>query len=201
MRGEVLGLTAEQRVERLRYLAGKAQANVLDDVIRDKASLWCPSLTYQLKLFNGGKDPRAPHPGTPHDGELKSDCIGGQAWGGGWDRYQPERFAHVRGYEGWINTDSMRIDAGGAQRCFVRIDIPTPGDMVVFASGAGGHKVGHIGGITAFHGAEFDPKRRECWQLIEVVDVAARAGRANKMTTGLGWFGLDAWFVRCIMTP
>lgn len=73
--------------------------------------------------------------------------------------------------------------------------------MVVFASGAGGHRVGHVGTVVAYHGLEWDPTASECWDLIDVVDVAARGGRANKLTTGRCWRGTEAWFLMSTMKP
>lgn len=202
-RGVVVPLTAAERVLRMRYLAGLAKLHELDaHVRRDGAPDDCPALYYLLKEHNGGKDPTAP---DPADRWMKPpstfvnrtcDCIGGQAWCGGWDRYQPARFAHI--YDGWINTDSMILDAKGPRRCFVPIDRPTPGDMVVCASGSRGHRVGHIGGIIAVP-AEWDATKLECWAAIEVVDVAARTGRANSRTTAAGWFGTGALFTRSVM--
>ncbi len=205
-RGIVVGpLTAAQRVQRLLYLAGKAQIDTLDGYVRkDEAPPYCEALYYLLKLHNGGQDPTARDPATrwrkPGSSTVNRtcDCIGAQAWAGGWDRWQPVRFEHI--YEGWINTDSMRMDAGGPAKCFIRLDRPELGCMVVFASGAGGHKVGHIGGLIGVP-AEWDPNVLECWQALRVVDVAARSGRANLITSGSPWFGKDSWFVRSIMTP
>lgn len=205
-RGLVVPLTAEQRVRRLLYLAGEASTHELDPyiVLRGDTQDECPAIYYRLKDFNGGKDPTATDPavrwrkpGSTLE-NVTCDCMGAQAWAGGFDRYQPYRFVHV--YGGWINTDSMRIDAGGAQRCFVKLDRPEPGCMVVFAAGAGGHAVGHVGGVIEVP-AEYAPEEREWWRELGVVDVAARIGRANRRTTGLAWYDQDPWFVRSIMTP
>jgi hypothetical protein len=109
------------------------------------------------------------------------------------------RFAHL--YGGWINTDSMRMDAGGKAKCFQKLDAPEPGCYVVCASGSPGHKIGHIG--TVVGGCDgFVRTEREAWQRLEVVDIASRgARRANQLTTGRGWFGADAWFVVPTMKP
>ena len=228
-RGLVLGLTAVQRRVRMLYLAGEAPLGVVAGTIAGppRAAELCPDIFYLLKEHNGGKDPTATDPAdrwsTP--AELQrvrldeedrrtlglqakpirpafvnrtADCIGGAAWCGGWDRLQPVRFAHI--YNGWINTDSMRLDAGGPAKCFARLKRPEPGCYVVFASGVGGHTVGHIGGVVDVP-AEWDPLERDCWDHLGGVDVAARIGRANKRTTGRTWFGKDAWFVVPTMTP
>jgi hypothetical protein len=208
VRGLVLELTPDQVVNRLLYLAGKASSAVLDPWVRNPEPN-CPTIFYRLKGYNGGKDPTASDPATRWREvgkqfiNVTSDCVGGVAWASGFDRYQPTRFAHI--YEGWINTDSMRQDAkrvivpGSPRRCFERIDVPEPGCMIVFGSGAGGHEVGHVGGVVAFNGVEWDPNERDCWKLISVVDVAGRKGRANLQTTGVGWYRTDAWFLRSVM--
>lgn len=204
-RGVVVPLTAEQRVMRLLYLAGEAKLEDLDEYVRrDGAPSSCPDLFYLLKDHNGGKDPTAPDPADRWSKEGSTfvnrtcDCIGGQAWAGGWDRYQPVRFAHL--YGGWINTDSMILDARGPQKCFVALDRAEPGCYVVCASGSYGHQVGHIGGVVSVP-AEHAPMEREWWQALGVVDVAARVGRANARTTGRGWQLANPVFIRSVMTP
>jgi len=228
MRGQVVPLTDEQRVRRLLYLAGEVPLGALDSYVRTDPielhaaggyelgqlePIFCPTLFYRMHVeldgqdvaVNGGTDPCAPDPATrwrfPGSATQNRtcDCVGGVAWAGGWDRYQPQRFAHI--YKGWINTDSMRMDAGGPQKCFVREPRPMPGAMIVYASGAAGIKVGHVAGIVAYDGVEFDPDVAECWSRIQCVEVAAYQGRANRRTTGRHWFGKNAWFVRSIMVP
>ena len=188
---------------RMRYLAGLAQIHELDaHVRRAGAPEDCPAIYYLLHDHNGGKDPSAPDPADrwSSDGQTfvnrTCDCIGGQAWCAGFDRYQPTRFVHL--YDGWINTDSMILDAQGPRRCFMPVDRPTPGDMVVCKSGSRGHRVGHIGGIISVP-AEWDPSLLACWSALGVVDVAARPGRSNSRATGAGWFETGAVFVRSTM--
>lgn len=189
-RGVVLGLSLDQIAERMRYL-------VSGD---------CPDIYYRLSGFNGGKDPTATDPGDRwiaaggSNVNVTADCIGGMAWCGGWDRYQPQRFAHL--YDGWINTDSMRLDisqAGG--RCFMRLSRPEVGCFIVCASGSHGHTIGHIGGVIG--GADEWADTHDGWSGLQVANVAAYAqpSRANKLTTGIGWYGADAWFVKSIMEP
>lgn len=209
-RGLVVPLSQAQVLARARYLAGLPGATLetLDEHVRkDGAPSECPTIYYRLKGFNGGKDPTAPDPATRWSERdehgvvhprITSDCIGGASWCGGWDRFQPGRFPHL--YDGWINTDSMRMDARGPMRCFIRLARPEPGCYVVFASGAGGHAVGHIGTVIDVP-LEWDESERDCWRRLGVVDVAARSGRANKLTTGLAWFDHDAWFIRSTMKP
>ncbi len=222
-RGLVLPLSDAQIVTRWLYLAGLRKLSDLDDGVRkDGAPEICPSIYYLMDVeidgktyhHNGGKDPTAPDPADRWSKPGSTfvnrtcDCVGAVAWGGGWDRYQRERFAHV--YDGWINTDSMRIDAHGEARCFRRIDRPEPGAIIVYASDklhqSHGVPVGHCGGITGYHRAEWEPSDPECWNAIEVVNVANykehdQPAQANRLTTGRGWFNHDAWFLRSIMQP
>lgn len=212
----VLALSAEERRNRMLYLAGEITLDQVKDVapLSDVPSGYaadvrlgsqkCPAIYYLLKDHNGGKNPLAPDPADrwrkPGSTfvNITSDCIGGQAWCGGFDRFQEKRFAHI--YGGWINTDSMRQDAGGPKKCFHRLERPEPGCFVVFASGSGGHKIGHIGGVVDVP-AEYAPTEREWWDELGVVDVAARIGRANKRTTGRTWYRTDAWFIVPTMQP
>lgn len=205
-RGLVLPLTAKQRVQRALYLAELAEMSSLDPwAQRTGAPAKCPDIFYLLKDHNGGKDPTAADPADrwSKDGSTfvnrTCDCIGGASWIGGWDRYEPIRFAHI--YGGWINTDSMRMDAGGKEKCFVKLDAPELGCYVVCASGSPGHDVGHIGTVVGVPEG-WNRKDRASWDALDVVDVASRTPRrANMLTTGRGWFGADAWFTRSIMKP
>lgn len=229
-RGVVLGLDANARRDRMLYLAGELTYDKLTHMSTRATDLHrisgyadamgalitpvkCPTFFYLLKDYNGGTDPTAPDPCTrwrkpktkesPNPIENRTaDCIGGQAWCGGFDRLQKVRFPF---YGGYINTDSMRMDAGAKKpACFRRLDRPEPGCFVVYASDPDGkvhgHKVGHIGGVVSVP-AEYAPDTREWWDALGVVDVAARVGRANKRTTGRGWYKTDAWFVIPTMVP
>jgi hypothetical protein len=222
-RGRVLPLTAQERSNRMLYLAGELPLSVLDNSI-DKRSdavlalpgymdpehdgiIFCAEGFYLLSEHNGGKDPRRPDPfdrwrkpGSTFVNRT-ADCQGGQSWAGGFDRFQPTRFSHI--YRGWINTDSMIMDALGPQKCFVPLDQPEDGCFVVCATGTPGHeKCGHIGGIPKAPAGGFDRKDPKHWAALGVVDVASRGkSRANKRTTARGWFGTGALFVRSVMTP
>lgn len=207
-RGNVVPLLRTQRVRRALYLAGLCTIDDLDPYVRrDGAEKHCPDIFYRLKDYNGGKDPTAAHPadvwyetdkqGVRHE-RRTGDCISAAAWIGGWDRYQPQRFGF---YSGWINTDSMRMDAAGPAKCFARIHSPESGCYVVAGSGSRGHAIGHIG--TIIGGCDdFDASKLECWQALEVVDIASRGKRpANQLTTGRGWYDCDAYFVVPVMKP
>ncbi len=228
-RGLVLPSTAQQRVTRMRWLAGEATFNELDTEIearydpnkRDIPGYYniteatrCCSGYYLLKDHNGGKDPTAIDPFDRWSNDAPplyarpdftvpflnrtADCIGGMVWCGMFDRYQPKRFSHL--YDGWINTDSMLMDARGPKKCFRLLDRPEPGCFVVFASGDGGHSIGHIGGITDVP-AEWDRTKVECWQALGVVDMAARTPKpGNARGNPLVWYHAQGSFVVSTMT-
>lgn len=230
MRGIVLPLTREQIRQRALYLAGEAPVSSLDSYVRrDKRphGATCETIFYLLHDHNGGKDPTAIDPADRwstqaeldrYAQEVKAgirarppfvnrtaDCVGGGAWCGGWDRYQEARFAHI--YDGWINTDSAILDASGPGRCFVPIDRPEFGDHIVCKSGSLHHAVGHWGVIVGYRLAEWDPAVPSCWAAIDVVNVAnyksgdSSPARANRRTTGAGWTGTGALFLRSVMVP
>lgn len=218
-RGLVLSLSNEQIVKRALYLAQEATIDTLDDFVdKDPERLSaipgyqgvvaagtakCPDIYYLLKDHNGGRDPRTCDPAdrwTKDGGSFVNrtcDCIGGACWCAGFDRYQPVRFAHI--YSGWINTDSMLMDARGPAKCFRESPTPFPGCFMVCASGSRGHAVGHISVVVSVP-AEFDRKEAECWHAIQAVDVAAYNGIANRRTTGRGWFDTNAGFVYSVMS-
>lgn len=197
-RGVVLGLT-------------------LDEIADRAVALGSPGFAvgyYLLKEHNGGKDPTAPDPFDRwpfkgHDGQeheaCTCDCIGGACWCGGFDRYQPVRFAHIAGYDGWINTDSMLIDATGPAKCFVVLPRPVRGCFLVAPTGAPGFlKCGHI--ITLHTIPEdFDFDDIESWKKMLGTDVALMgSNRANTTHDATWWFSArnhGAKFVQSIMTP
>lgn len=211
-RGTVVELTAQQRVQRMLYLVQQAEISTLDSFVRKTAApVVCPDIFYLLKDHNGGKDPTAPDPADRWVAPGKTfvnrtcDCIGGMCWCGGWDRFQPQRFAHI--YGGWINTDSMCMEVDRVARgklshipaCFRRLPYPVPGCYVVCRSGTPGHKVGHIGGCIEVP-LGLNLKLRDSWKQIKVVDVASRTPKkANALTTAAGWFGTDAYFIEPVM--
>lgn len=207
-RGVVVPLTRADRRQRALYLAGEATIDTLDVFVRKAgAAKMCPSLTYRLKVFNGGKDPRAADPSTGILGYRFCDCMGGACWCQGCDRYQPARFSP---YKGWMNTDSAMIEARmKSPRCWIRVPTPIAGDVMVCETGSPGHeKCGHVSTIVGYKLDRFDWKDRDCWEAIEAVDVAFRSGRANRRTTGRGWFAPAqitpqplTMFLRWIGTP
>lgn len=207
MRGKLVPLTARQRVIRMRYLARLEPVSALDaGIVRpskhDPQAL-CPIVHYRLKDHNGGKDPTALNHGTVwHETDAKgvkhprltSDCVGGMAWACGFDRYQPELFKHL--YGGWINTDSMLLDARDQGLCFELLDRPEPGCLIVFGSGTGGHRVGHVGGVIEVP-AEWDARSIECWKGLRIVDQASRT--PGNAVSRLDWRRLSPSFLRPVI--
>lgn len=217
-RGIVLGLTGAQIAARARYLGQLADGHVLDGYVNGgpvPVASKCPDGYYLLKEHNGGKDPTASDPferwSKPGADFVNrtADCIGGAAWCGGFDRYQPKRFAHL--YEGWINTDSMLLDAFGPAKCFVPIDRPEVGCFVVGMTGAKNFEgCGHIATVYAVP-PEWDANVFDCWRHVLAVDVAHRdPNPANRPRDAGAWFagrrrpGNETHytaFVRSIMAP
>lgn len=238
-RGLVVPLTTDERITRMKYLAGEVPLSALDRFVRkgedelvrlggyalpepfDTSRVFCATLYYLLEAHNGGKDPTAPDPAdrwtVPGGKNLNRtvDCSGGGAWWAGHDRFMHQFRLYRESAAtspdgkpgGWANTNSKILDARqplqrGEARCFEEVDRPEPGCVIVCASGSPGHKVGHEGGVLAYHGLEFDKRERECWDLIDVVDCASRGtSRSNKRTTGRGWYGTGAAFLVPVMQP
>ena len=205
--GTVLPLTTAQIVSRALYLIGELDATKLDPYVRDPDPA-CTTIYYRLEYPNGGLDPTNKDPAARWLNDEKTftfitaDCVAAIAWCGGWSRKQPIRFGHVPGYNGSINTNSIMIDARGARKCFVPIDRPELGSFVVCESGSPGHDVGHTGVVISVP-AEWDATKRECWKALGVANIASMgyAQRANVRTTGVGWYGTGALFVRSVMVP
>ena len=200
-RGTVIPLTPQQIVERAHFLASKD----------------CPDIYYRLEYPNGGSDPKTDDPAARWSNpgsafvNRTADCIAGASWCGGWDRFQPERFAHI--YEGHINCDSMRMDINGPGKCFERLERPIPGCMVVYGSvdyDHDGHRdrVGHIGTVVGVP-SKWNEHDIKSWTALIVVDIASRSpARANQMRDGIPWYGhdrygvpKDSYFVRSKMVP
>lgn len=211
-RGTVVPLTPAEIVTRARFLAGEVGGEALDEYVLFPLPE-CPVIYYRLNgkhdgypAYNGGKDPMASSPADLWSKKgstfvnVTSDCMGGAAWCSGFDRYQPQRMPASIRYKGWYNTDSMLMDARGPAACFIDVGRPQLGSMITCASKTPGHRVGHVG-IVVDVPAEWDPSKRGCWEAIGVVDVAGRKGRANMRTTGRGWYGTGARFLRSVMGP
>lgn len=183
----------------------------LDDVAARARRLGAPDFVagyYLLRDHNGGKDPSAPDPFDrwSHEGSTfvnrTADCIGGASWCGGFDRFQPDRFPL---YDGWINTDSMLLDANGPRRCFVPLDAPVPGCFLVAPTNAPGFTL--CGHITTVHTVpdNFAIDDESTWKRLLGTDVASRGvNRANTIHDCTWWFQArhhGAKFVQSIMTP
>lgn len=210
-RGRKLPLTADERRTRMLWLAGEVTIDQLDNAIDKDGSrvqtingyehapgheIRCAVAFYLLKEHNGGKDPTAIDPfdrwRKPDSLQVNrtADCAAIQ-WTQGNDRYQPD----VRVYGGWLNTDSIIIDATGKQQVYKAVPKPARGGLVVCASGSRGHAIGHVGG-TPDGDDQFDYNDRRCWERLGVIDIASRGiNRANRRSTALGWFATNAIFV------
>lgn len=163
-------------------------------------------------LGAGGRSPSAPTPFTTRDGRTGSDCVGFTCWCLGHDRYQPKSFTL---YSGWINTDSLMMDARGKQEWYEPIARPEPGDVVVFPSlRHDGHmtRMGHIalvvevpadmpGDVYALNAQA----RRHWLTQVRVIDCAAASGRkphaVSETTAAASWDKPDAMFARCKRAP
>lgn len=101
---------------------------------------------------------------------------------------------------GWINTDSMIEDARGAQPDLFRVArAPAPGVLVVYpsirrrelpgasADGSKRARVGHVGLVERYRGAEWDPTRPECWALLDVIQSGSTGSPAVRTITGSLW--------------
>jgi len=129
--------TRQEAVERARKLAGPAGAKI----------------RYRLADHQGGRDPHAPDCASHWKSAVKriplatADCAALACWSIGMDRYQPDRFST---FGGWLNTDSMLIDARTSKELFEIADKPTPGDLIVYPSidydrDGDRERVGHVG--------------------------------------------------------
>lgn len=196
VRGIVLGLSLEQTAARAKQLGD-------------------PSFVagYYRMDHAGGSDPTAPDPfarwqfpdknGVMH-GAITAECIAGAAWSGGWDRFQPVRFAHL--YDGSINCNSMLLDANGPAKCFVIEPEPIEGCYVVAPTGVPGfEECGHILTMHTVPARRWDIDDITCWRGVLGTDIASRgSSRANTTHDITWWFAArhhGAKFVRSIMQP
>lgn len=177
--------TRAEAVERARRLAGPAGA----------------AIRYRLADHQGGRDPHAAdcasHWKSPIIGVsyATADCAGFVAWVLGFDRYQPKDFAI---YGGWLNCDSIVIDARTIESWFKIVNTPMPGDVIVYPSIDLDHdgdrdRVGHIGLITAV----MPSWQRESWGALRVVHCSGGNDRIYKRaireTTALPWAGAEMY--------
>ena len=191
MRGSIIPISAKQAVTRA-LLATLSPA--------------------RYKLGAGGKDPSLPYPMSSLDGVFGSDCVGFVAWALGFDRFQEKEFST---FGGWINTDSILLDAAGNREFFEFTDKPRAGDLVVFPSLLKDGKrirIGHVALVTETKtntAAWTDnlwrrekSDRASYLEKIIVIDCSANilrklAGYAIQQTTAAAsWNKPDARFVR-----
>lgn len=164
------------------------------------------------KLGAGGKDPEDAEPFTDLGTIYGSDCVGFVLWCLGLDRFQEKLFPL---YGGWINTDSIMLDAARDQSFFEFTDKPESGDLVVFPSIMKNGKrirIGHVAIVTSVdvdtrnwtdHLWERGSKDRATFlSRVNVVDCAGNfrrklRGKAVQLTTAAAsWNKPDARFVR-----
>lgn len=217
MRGLVVTTAPAEIVLRARRMANHRDSPRYDPSLPE-----APEGYYRLTYPNGGTDPAAPDHFARwrKDGStftnVTGDCVSLVAWASGFDRYQPVRGSHLQG--GAINCDFMVRDALGPGRCFVRLQRPEPGCIVVYPSladqdGDGERDgAGHTG-IVVEVPAEWDATERDCWYRLVVIDCASRGHHlADQYTTGRTWWGSRtgeagrvvpkaSLFVRSVMTP
>jgi hypothetical protein len=184
-------------------LFGQAKP-MIDAVARARRIAAKPS-TYVLGA--GGRDPQASTPFTKRNGVLGSDCVGFTSWCLGHDRFQPETFDL---YDGWINTDSLMADARGARQWYREVDVPAPGDVVVFPSlHAGGKRIriGHIALVVEVPGdmpvGVWTREDRRAWlSRVKVIDCAGAAARrpyaVKETTAAASWDKPDAMWARLV---
>ena len=127
-------------------------------------------------LGTGGRDPKAPSPGTVgKDGKARCDCSGLIAWAWRYDRLRLDGQ--------WMSTDGMLRDAKGDQIYWIEVP-PTeamPGDVVVY-----GRLLvvpGHVAMIVG---------PWQGWERTAVVDCSGGwshrfKGGAVKVRTARGW--------------
>lgn len=159
MRGTILKLTRAQVVQR----ALREATHTLNGY----------PIGYQLKDYNGGTDPNAPHCATynPDRGKFTADCIGFALYASGIDRKQP-------GYKGslgeWLNCSSLLADAHGAMkfcRPLMSGEAAYAGDWLVTRT--------HIGVIIR-------PARSKGYKHL-VMDCSPRHGRETGIGMGYPW--------------
>lgn len=189
-------------------------------VVRALVRAWlATTLPAKYILGEGGRSPLAKDCFTPDkNGNRGSDCIGFVMWCLQLDRYQPKTF---RFYDGWMNTDSVMMDAtsggifGEGHRIMWRkVTQPQAGDLVVFPSIHKNGKrvrVGHVGLVV--EAPEIWPKlmnpdqRREMLKQVKVIDcnsgwLRKLKGKAiAEITAATLWDKPDAIFVRYIEAP
>lgn len=170
-----------------------------NEVRRAEMLVGSPSINYHLKYPNGGTDPEAINPQDMHTGGC--DCIGFAAWCAGFDRYQPKKFPL---YDGYINTDSMVMEATQWGRWFTFLDKPEPGCFIVspsyFSKLRLKRVIGHIGVVV--DASEYGTKGLAGLQVVHCSSSnAKRPGNKNKSavwkTDGLVWKNYPkTYFVR-----
>ncbi len=200
--------TPSQLVERIAIWLKNEQKATRREIAVERARAMAKVKSLYV-LGAGGRDPKAKTPHTKRNELVGSDCVGFTCWALQHDRYQPETFEI---YDGWLNTDSIMMDARGPQDWYAEVSRPEPGDVVVFPSiHRDGKRVrmGHIGLVVEapdgmpenVHRLAHD--QRLLWlSRVKVIDCAASSKRKpyaiSETTAAASWNKPDAMWARCV---
>jgi hypothetical protein len=101
---------------------------------------------------------------------------------------------------GWINTDSMIEDARSSSPDLFRIaTAPRPGTVIAYPSIRRSElegftadlgkrvRIGHVGIVERFRGAEWDPSQLSFWALLDVVQCGSSGSPAVRTIDGGLW--------------
>ncbi len=181
---KIVPLTLAERAARLEWLYGIEKVSS------------APGL-YSLKSGEtGGRNPAALTPfAACEDGRQRADCTGVAMWGQGIDRYQSESRFPL--YGGWINTDSMLMDAlsertitgsGGRvpkRAMFREVHEAQPGHLIVYpavydqgvkAKGS----IGHVVTVVEVRCTEWPGLAAAAGDIIVVHCHGGRIGRTKR---------------------
>lgn len=148
-------------------------------------------------LGAGGYDPSDDDPQGKHyeSDRYGVDCSGFVNWCWGVSRVQRDEMRKIE----YLNTTFMVNDARRAARRFVQVELPSPGDAVVYGwykKKDGKQGIGHVGLVVSCEGGT-----RSIFERIRVIHCASpnqkRFGYAIAETNGGAWnSSKDSIFVR-----
>lgn len=172
----VVPYTREQQVARAHKLAGP----------------WEPTIWYfldaELGTRNGGRDPKADDCATHWKDEngkpwATADCVGFASWVKGF----PRKMKAFPLYGGYVNTDSMILDAEGPRSLLRPVSTPSPGTLIVMPSlfDEHGHRLspGHVGVVV--DSSLWYPAAPHPLQLIHVAHCSPRNHRRFHQAIGI----------------
>lgn len=170
------------------------------DIVRRAKSAMGHDTIYALGT--GGRKPGAV---LPYDTARRCDCSGFAAWTCELDRYQPGNPVLKEINGGWLSTDGIIRLARASGGLFELIEIPDPGDIVVYGDSRkdGMKRQGHVGIVVSVPWGE-DPTHPVfspgIWELIRVVHCSSgnykRTGDAIQETDAALFGRAKAIFVR-----